>query len=222
MPSPSAAAISAPSASPVIMVPVGLAGLANRSPASGFARWAAISACGVSAQRFCGRDLDRHRLAAERREDVAVGRIAGTGDGDPVARLEHGEEGEQEARRGAGRHHDAAGIDVDAVALAVVRGDAPAQRRDAQRFGIADPRGSQGRMGRGPRGRRRGRRRLADLHMDDSPARCFEPRRRRHHVHHHEWLHVAAQRRRHQPFGQIEHCLPALAQPAPLPPHLPH
>ena len=51
MPSPSAAAIRRASASASIMVPVGLAGLATTTPASGFLRCAAISASADSAQR---------------------------------------------------------------------------------------------------------------------------------------------------------------------------
>ncbi len=150
------------------------------------------------------RNLDRHRLAAERREDVAVRRIARTGDGDPVARLEHGEKGEHEARRGAGRDDDAAGIEVDAVALAVMGGDARAQRRDAERLGVAD-RPPEGGLRGGACARRRRRRRLADLHVDDPAPRRLEPRRPRHHVHHDESGHVAAQRGRHQPPCQIKH-----------------
>ncbi len=51
MPSVSATAMSRDSVSASIMVPVGLAGLAITTPASGFCRCAAISAFGDSAQR---------------------------------------------------------------------------------------------------------------------------------------------------------------------------
>ena len=51
MPRSSAAAISAPSASGVIIVPLGLAGLATSTPASGASAWARSSISGVSTWR---------------------------------------------------------------------------------------------------------------------------------------------------------------------------
>ena len=69
-------AISSASACGVIMVPVGLAGLATSTPASGARACAARSMSPVIAQRVCRRGLDQHRLAAERGQDVAVRRIA--------------------------------------------------------------------------------------------------------------------------------------------------
>jgi hypothetical protein len=45
----SAAATSSASASALIMVPVGLAGLAISTALSGFSRWAASKVCGVNA-----------------------------------------------------------------------------------------------------------------------------------------------------------------------------
>ena len=69
---------------------------------------------------------------------MAVGRIAGTRDRDPVARLEQREERQDEAGRGAGRDRDALGLDRDAVGLGIVACDAVAQRRNAERLGIAD------------------------------------------------------------------------------------
>jgi hypothetical protein len=51
MPSASATAIRRDKVSASIMVPVGLAGLATTTPASGAWRWAAISALADSAQR---------------------------------------------------------------------------------------------------------------------------------------------------------------------------
>ena len=85
------------------------------------------------AQRVACVGLDQHRLAAERGEDVAIGRIAGQRDRDAVARLEQREERQDEAGRRAGGDDDALGIDVDAVASAIVPRDARAQRRDAER-----------------------------------------------------------------------------------------
>ena len=127
MPSASATAISCASASASIMVPVGLAGLATTTPASGFLRCAAISALAVSAQRVSAAVVDQHRLAAERGEDVAVRRIAGIGQRHPVAGFEQRQERQDEAAGGAGGHHHPAGIERQIVGLAVMAGDARAQ-----------------------------------------------------------------------------------------------
>ncbi len=137
MPSPSAASIRARSASRVIMVPVGLAGLADQHAlASGVAP--------VRVKQHVRRDrparrcrgFDQDRLAAERLEDVAIRRIAGHRDRDAIAGLEQREEGEDEAgRRPRGRDH-ARGLDCDAVGFGVVARDARTQRRNAERFGI--------------------------------------------------------------------------------------
>jgi hypothetical protein len=82
-------------------------------------------------------DLDQYRFEAERREDVAVGRVAGRGERDPVARLERGEKGELERRRRAGGDDDLGRIDGDPVARAIIGGDRRAQRRDARGVGIS-------------------------------------------------------------------------------------
>ena len=84
------------------------------------------------------REIDLDDLDAERGEDVAVGGIAGRGDRDPVADVEHGEKGEVERRRGAGRHRDPLRRNGNAVVLVVVRGDRLAQAAQAERIGIAD------------------------------------------------------------------------------------
>ena len=145
MPASSAVAISAASASCVIIVPVGLAGLATSTPLSG--------ACAVRRHQRLGRDrparrragLDRTGIAAERREDVAVGRIAGHRDRDPVAGLEQAEKGEDEAARRAGGDDHPLGIDIEPIGFRVVAGDARAQRRDARA-----PRYSRAARGRAP------------------------------------------------------------------------
>ena len=156
-----------------------------------------------------GRDPDHHRFAAQRGEDVAVRRIARARDRDPVARLEHREERQDEAGRRTRRHDDALGLDRHAMRLGVMPRDAVAQRRHAERRGIADVAGIE----RRPRGRDRGRAarcgRLADLHVDDAPALRLDAGRRRHHVHHHEGRHVAARRGRDQPPRFVQHsCSP--------------
>ena len=135
---------------------------------------------------------DRHRLAAQRCQHVAIGRIARAREGDAVARLEHGEKRQHEPCRRPGGNNDAFGIDRLPVALAVIARDPPPQRRDAERLRVVDfPRRERCLRRRdGLRGRRR--RRLADLHVDDVPAGRPQPRRRRDHVHYHEGRHVAS------------------------------
>src|SRR5215470_9448238 len=122
MPSRSAAACKSPSACAVIMVPVGLAGLATSTPLSGARRCAATSVSGVIAKR----------VAAERLEDVPVGRIARDRDRHPVAGLEQRQECKDESRRGASRNDDPRRIDRHAIALVIVSPDARAQRWDAE------------------------------------------------------------------------------------------
>ncbi len=78
------------------------------------------------------RRLDRHRLAAERAEDVTIGRIARQRDRDPVAGLEQRQEGEHESGRRSGGDGDARRIDLDAVSFAVVPRNARAQRSECR------------------------------------------------------------------------------------------
>ena len=97
------------------------------------------------------RGFDQHRLAAERGQDMPVWRIARHRDRHPVARLEHRQERQNESAGRAGRDHDAFGIDRAAVSIAVVFGDPRAQRGNAERGRVIDPR----RIERGMRGRDR-------------------------------------------------------------------
>ena len=186
MPSRSLTAIRSASASRVIIVPVGLAGLATSTPLQ--RRLAMRGQQRVAGQRVAGVGvgLDLHRHAAERGEDVAIGRIARHRDRDAVAGLEHRQERQHEGARGAGGDDDALGVDRTAIGLVVVLGDPRPQRRDAERRGIAD----RALLQRGMRGLDRGARRrgggLADLAMDHMAAGGFDPLRGRHHVHHHE------------------------------------
>ncbi len=53
--------------------------------------------------------FDFHDLDAQRRHDVAIGGIAGRGDGHPVSGVEHGKESKVEGRRGACRHGNTRG-----------------------------------------------------------------------------------------------------------------
>ena len=155
---------------------------------------------GLAGQRMTGfaRGFDQHRLAAERGEDMAVRRIAGHGDRNAVARLEHRQERQDEAAGRAGRDHDPFGIDRAAVSIAVMPGDPRAQRGDAERRGIIDPPAIERGMCRRKRRPRRRRRRLADFHVNDMAAGRFDARRRRHHVHHHERRNIAPRRRGQQ------------------------
>ncbi|MNT60553.1 hypothetical protein D3C72_1981400 [compost metagenome] len=60
-------------------------------------------------------------------QGVAIGDIAGTGDGHAVAGLETHHQGQHQGGRGAGGHDDPLGIDGHAVAVVVKLGDASAQ-----------------------------------------------------------------------------------------------
>ena len=73
------------------------------------------------------RRFDADRLAAERRENMPVRRIAGQRHRDPIAGVEGREKGEHEARGGARRDDDAFGSDVEAVPLGISARDPPPQ-----------------------------------------------------------------------------------------------
>ena len=125
MPASSAQWISSVNAAAVIMVPLGLAGEATTTPFSGLVR------C-VGKQRLAGNRptrrracFDPHRLAAQRRQDVAVGRISGQRHRDAVSGLESGEECQNEAGRRAGSDDDPRRIDVDPVPFAISPRDSP-------------------------------------------------------------------------------------------------
>ena len=149
--------------------------------------------------------LDEDRLATERGEDVPIGRIARQRNRHPVARRKSGKKRKHEARRRARRHDNACRIDVEIVPIGIGSGNTPAQRTDAERFGIAkrpaDQRGFCGSDGR----RRRPDGRLTDLHMDDAAALGLEPTGSSHNVHHHERRHFAAGRRSQQAFCLFQH-----------------
>ena len=138
------------------------------------------------------RGLDQDRLAAERGQNVAVGRIARHRHGDAVARLEHRQEGQNEAAGGAGRHDDPLRADVAAIGVPIMSANAFAQRRDAERGGIVDPPRLERRMGGCGRRSRCAGRGLTDLHMDDMASGGLDPGRSGHDVHHHERGNIAA------------------------------
>ena len=198
MPSPSAAAISA---AEIVGTHHGAGRVGRACDQHAFQRRAAVRGeqriDGERPARL-GRDLDHHRLAAERGEDMPVRRIARARDRDAVARLEQREEREDESGRRAGRHHHALGLDRDAVSIRVMPRDPVAQSRHAERRRVADVAEIERGLGGLARDARRGRGRLADLHVHHAPALRLDARGGRHHVHHHERRNVAAGRRSEQ------------------------
>ena len=135
---------------------------------------------------------DRDRLLPERGQDVAIAGVAWCGQGHPRALVEQRQEGQHEPGRRARRHHHPLRGDVDAVALAVVAGDALAQRRQPQGDRVAQRLAVERPLHRLDRGARRGRARLAHLHVDDLVALRLARRRGLHHVHDDERGHRAA------------------------------
>jgi hypothetical protein len=130
-----------------------------------------------------GSDLDRDRLQPQRDQDVAIGRIARRSDGDTRARLETGQERQDEAARGAGRHHDALRRHADAISIAIMARDAFPQRIRTERLGISDATMLQrAACRRADRGRRRGGR-LPDLHMHHRTAIPLDGGGLVHHIH---------------------------------------
>ena len=82
--------------------------------------------------------------------------------------------------------------------------DARAQRRDAERLGVAQRPGKRRARCR-DRACGRRRRRLSDLHVDHLAAGGLDAAGCRHHVHHHERRHIAARGGRDQAFCRILH-----------------
>ena len=160
-------------------------------------------------------DLDQHRLQPERRQDVAIGRIARRRQRHPVPRLERREKCQLERRRRSGRDDDFAGIDRDPVLLPVMPGNRLAQRRDAERVGIADAVRRQRPPRRVEHGFGRRRAGLADFEMDDRMPLCLARIGGAQHVHRDERRHQAAARgsARHRGYGPAPD---AGAQPAAL------
>ena len=73
-------------------MPVGLAGLATSTPASGALAMRLLDVLGGERPARIRADRDLHRDQPERLQDVAIGRIGGRGHGDAVARIERAEE----------------------------------------------------------------------------------------------------------------------------------
>ena len=163
---------------------------------------------GFAGQRVAGvaRGLDQHRLAAERGQDMAIGRIAGHGDRHPVARLEHRKERQDKTAGRACCDHDPLGVYRTAIRIAVVSGDPRAKRGNAERGGVVDASLIEGLVGRRDRRFRRRRCRLPDFHVNDVPAGCLDLRRRRHHVHHHKRWNFAPRRGSQQVVHAVSEC----------------
>src|SRR5438045_3476250 len=96
---------------------------------------------GFAGQRVPGlaRRLDQHRLAAERRKYMPVGRISRYRDRDPVTGFEHGKEAQDKGTRGTRGDDDSLSIHSKAVRIVVVAGDAFTERGYAERRGVIDP-----------------------------------------------------------------------------------
>ena len=122
MPRRLASATSAASSARGTTAPVGLAGLANSSPRSFFAH-----APPPDARHEIGGllQLDLDDVEAERRHDVAIGRIAGRGDGDRVAGIEHRQKRQVEGGRRAGGDRNPLRRDIDPVMVAIVARRSP-------------------------------------------------------------------------------------------------
>ena len=137
-----------------------------------------------------GVDVHVHHLHPERREDVAVRRIAGARQEHAVSRGERREEAEHERPRGARGDRDLLGAHVEPVPAAVVAGDGGPQLRQAQRRGVGE--GTAGGVdggGRGVDGGRGAPARLPRAQADDvvaggtqlgDPAEDAHHRERRH------------------------------------------
>ena len=140
----------------------------------------------------CGIGGKGNGRLAERGQDMPVAGIAGRRQGDPGPLIEQRQEGQHEAGRGPRRHHHPLRCDGDAVALAVVPGDALAERRQpqghriAQRLAVERPFHGVERRARG------GRAGLAHLHMDDLVPLGLARRSGLHHIHDDEGRHRAA------------------------------
>ena len=179
---------------PSSMVPVGLAGLAMTRPATPSRAAASSIWRAVGIQREAASVASRTGHLAERGQDMPVAGIAGRRQRHLGAGIEQRQERQHEAGRRPRRHHHPLGRDVDAIALAIVAGDAGAQRgqpqghRVAQRLAVERP------LDGVERRARCGRARLAHLHVDDLVPLRLARRGGLHHVHDDERRHGAALR----------------------------
>ncbi len=136
------------------------------------------------------RGLDAHRGEAKRREDLAIGGIAGIAEPHPVATVEQGGESEDEGPRRAGGDHNAGRVEIDAIPVGIEPGDPGAQLRQAEGNGVAQRPGLHRACQRRPRGGRRRGAGLTHFHVDDVAPRRLGGPRRLHHVHHNEGINL--------------------------------
>ena len=129
---------------------------------------------------------------AEGRQDVPVAGIARRGQRHLGTGIEQGQKRQHETGRRPRRHHHPLRRDCDTVALAIMPGDALAQRRQSQGHRVAQRLAVERPLHRLERGPGRGRAGLAHLHVDDLVPLGFARRGRFHHVHDDEGWHGAA------------------------------
>jgi hypothetical protein len=139
--------------------------------------------------------LQQHSPLAECAQDVAVARIARRRQSDGGAGIEQSQKGQNEAGRRSRRDDDAVNGDVEAVALAIIKGNALAQLRHAERQGVAQSFRAERALDALECGLRRRRAGLAHFHVDNPRASRLLGGSRLHHVHDDERGDVAALRR---------------------------
>ncbi len=137
-------------------------------------------------------DRERDRLDPEGAGDVAIAGIAGLGHQQLIALIQQRQERQHEPGRRAGRDDHLGRRYVDVVGIAVMPGDPLAQRRDAERVGIAEQLPVDGGLHRLPHHARRRCSGLSDFHVNNIVAFCDAFICRAHHVHDHERRDLAA------------------------------
>ena len=145
----------------------------GENPGEGFGGMQTRHAVGGHDPAIGAGQRDRRGLELERRQDVAIGRIARRRDGDASAGIEQRQEREDEPRRRAGRDDHPLRRHRDPVSLPVMAGDPLAQGGEPERLRVADAPVGERRPGRLAGPLRRRRRRLAHLHMNDAVPSPF-------------------------------------------------
>jgi hypothetical protein len=125
----------------------------------------------------------RHRLLPECGKDMAVAGISWRRQGDFCSHIEQAQECQHEPGRGAGGNGHPFRFHGHAVVVGIVTGDALAQRRHAERERVTEGLATE-RLGHaGERRARRGRARLAHLHVNDLAPGRFALGGGLHHIH---------------------------------------
>ncbi len=125
-----------------------------------------------------------HGAKIKRPEDLAIAGIPRCADPDPVARVKKRGESQNEPARRARGDHNAVGVEIDIIPVAVHPGDPLAQCGQAKCDGIAQctVRHCAGQRGSGPQGCAGSG--LAHLHVDDVAAFGFRGGGGLHYIHH--------------------------------------